>query len=115
VEALVGDVGDMIKAGGESMSEMIVTSTNSLGTTLANIVRKIISTSATSLSIGVAGVLGFAIYRSYMAEKASHHQSLRAQLLNSFQEPDIGQAQRTKEEVDEVRTLFLFFLFARFH
>jgi hypothetical protein len=112
MESLMGDMGDLIKTSTDSMGDILTTGKNTLSETIANLVRKIISTSATTLSIGVAGVLGYAIYRSYIAEHGgggsglnSHNASLHERLLSNFQEPDIGHAQRTKEEVEEVNIL----------
>ena len=115
IESLAGDVGDMIKAGTETMGDMIKASTSSV----ANVLRRILSTSATTLSIGLTGVLVYAVYKSYERRKQDDggagggngaDESFRTQLWNSFQEPDIGRAKRTKEEVEEV-CLFVCLLF----
>ena len=97
---IAGTVNDMIKTGTDTVNDMIKTSTNSL----TNILRKILSTSATTLSVGIVGVLGYAIYRSYLTQKLNDtsYDALRAQLINSFQEPDIGRGVRTKEEIEEI-------------
>ena len=91
------------------MGAALTTGKNTLNSTLANILRRFVSTSATTLSIGVASVLGYAIYRSYLTEyQRTRGNSIAGsgrvsqQLATNFQEPDIGHAQRTKEEVDQV-------------
>lgn len=102
-----GGIESVIKAS----TDMIKTGTSSV----ANILRRVLSTSATTVSIGIVSMLVYSLYRNYKNRNGACHglngydsplapyEALRNQFRHHFQEPDIGRAKRTKEEVEEVR------------
>lgn len=81
----------------ETVTDIIKSNTNSL----RNLIRKLFTTSASSLSLGIVGLLGYAIYRSYKPFK-KRDVTLTQPNLSNYVEPDIGKFKRPREQIEEV-------------
>lgn len=77
-----------------------------------NIARKILTTSATSLSVAFVGVVGYVLYKSYKAnslneerqivEQPDRSSAVHLQMLNDIQDPDIGRGRRSRQDLEEI-------------
>ena len=82
----------------ESLGVIIKSKSN----TIRNLIRKLFSTSASTLSLGIIGLLGYAIYRSYKPSKSNDGTNKNI-TLSDYVEPDIGKLKRPKEQIEEVK------------
>jgi hypothetical protein len=89
---IVADAANTIN---ETFGDIIKTSSNSF----SNLARRILSFSATTLSVAFAGVVGFVIFRSYKS-----HNYLTCDHINSFDltDPDLSKIKKQKEQIEEV-------------
>lgn len=80
------------------LSEMVKTSTNSV----KDYLRKVMNFSATTVSVAVIGLLGYAIYRSYRLTKPNFMNDINDLSFLNEPEPDIGRTKRKADEIEEI-------------
>lgn len=80
------------------LSEMVKTSTNSV----KDYLRKVMNFSATTVSVAVIGLLGYAIYRSYRLTKPNFMNDINDLSFLNEPEPDIGRTKRKEDEIEEI-------------
>lgn len=90
----------------DTFGQILKSNTNKLANFGKTLIRKLLATSAKTVSIGIVTVLAYAIYRSYRQSKP-RISSKHPINLNNYIEPDIGKSKRTKEQIKEV---FVFFV-----
>ena len=71
--------------------------------TVRDYLRKLLNVSATSVSLAVVGLLGYAVYRSYKLHSRSTSPDFTDFTSHAFEpDPDIGRGKRPIEHIEEV-------------
>ena len=58
-----------------------------------------------AVSVGLVGIVGYVIYRSYVSQNGSRmHSSASSHIimLNDIQDPELSKTKRSREEIEEV-------------
>jgi hypothetical protein len=98
--APAASVSEAINTINESMNDLLKSNSERSGVS-AQLLRKIFSTSIKVLSFAFAGVVGYAIYRSYMTQNKSDSENENYYNEEQFK-LKFSNPKRKKEEIEEV-------------
>lgn len=94
-------VSETISAINDTVSDMAVKTNKSLAT---GILRKLLTTSASALAVGFAGVLVYSAYRSYKSQKLEENDPvLQQMLIDDELETMIRRSKRPPQDIEDVK------------